>query len=53
MTEEQLIAMKLHESASITSYITVLRVVNGWIYRFWNDKTDDWHAGGVFVNTPS
>ena len=38
MTLVQLLAMKLHDTVDIGMYITILKVLGGWIYIYKTDK---------------
>ena len=48
MTKEELLNMKLHEIVKITSLISIVRVLGGWIYAV-NGSQRDGTDYGVFV----
>jgi hypothetical protein len=41
MTEEELLAMPLHEVHKLTKWLTIRRVVGGWIYTEYSNIVED------------
>jgi hypothetical protein len=47
--EKTIYSLKLHESIYFPEGYTIIRVPNGWIYKFSNIFSSSSHAAAVFV----
>ena len=52
MTEQELMAMELHEKVLLEDYMNVHRVIGGWIYDIYSPSGEGWVMSTTFVPEP-